>query len=274
MLIGVLGSIVLQIALSPFAPSAGGREILFFNNPNQLGYWAVISGSLFFLLASRLRVPLLVQLLGGAAVAYLAALSLSKAAIVSVGVMLALVFLRRPRHAVIAACAVCVVMFVAADSALVESVMDRISNIGEQQDDNLTGRGYDRIWKWPEYLVFGAGEGALWRFYTKLEVHSTFGTLLFSYGIPGFGLFCLLVYRIFQQGGLASLVALAPAFLFGLTHQGLRQSMLWALFALAAVIPEPRASRAGVRSRVRPPPVAARGAVAHQIRRAHEVPPH
>ena len=34
-------------------------------------------------------------------------------------------------------------------------------DIGEADDDNLEGRNYDRIWKYPEYLVFGAGEGTI-----------------------------------------------------------------------------------------------------------------
>jgi hypothetical protein len=274
-IIGVLGSIALQTLLSPFVSTGGGRQILFFNNPNQLGYWSVLCGSLLFLLAPRLRIGIVVQLLAGAAVAYLSMLSLSKAAMISVAVMLAFAFLRRPSHALIAGLVVTVVALLAADSALFESVTGRLGNIGQQQDDNLAGRGYDRIWRWPEYLIFGAGEGALWRFHTKLEVHSTFGMLVFSYGIPGIGLFCLLVYRIVKQGGMPALFALVPSFLYGLTHQGMRQSMFWVLFALAAVVPERRPVRARVaKPGLRPQPGAESVAGVRHARQAHEAPPH
>src|SRR5918994_582076 len=79
---------------------------------------------------------------------------------------------------------------------LVDRVDSRLGTIGEQGDDSLAGRGYDRIWRHPEHLVFGAGEGAGLRF-TEFgglvkEMHSTLGTVLFSYGIVGFSLFVAL----------------------------------------------------------------------------------
>lgn len=57
-------------------------------------------------------------------------------------------------------------------------------------------RGYDRITLYPEYILYGAGEMANKRFvksYQQLEMHSAFGTILFSYGIIGFSFLKILI---------------------------------------------------------------------------------
>ena len=51
-------------------------------------------------------------------------------------------------------------------------------------DNNLEARNYNRIWENPEYLILGAGESGLGRFGNDTnEIYSTFGSILFSYGL-------------------------------------------------------------------------------------------
>lgn len=61
----------------------------------------------------------------------------------------------------------------------------------------LSERGMDRIWKYPQYLMYGAGEGGIERFEglsMYAELHSTLLGLWFCYGlIP----FILILYWIF-----------------------------------------------------------------------------
>lgn len=76
--------------------------------------------------------------------------------------------------------------------------LDRIeSRLTENdQEDTFLGRGLYRILEYPEYLPFGAGEWRYYRFenrkgFEHYELHSTYGNLLFSYGIIGFLTFCM-----------------------------------------------------------------------------------
>lgn len=68
-------------------------------------------------------------------------------------------------------------------------------------DDTFAGRGYDRICKYPEYLLFGAGEGAHYRFAEKSlflgEIHSSWAGVLFYYGI--IDLYCSIYFCLKSQ---------------------------------------------------------------------------
>ena len=99
--------------------------------------------------------------------------------------------------------------------------------------DTLAGRGYDRMGKYPEYLFFGAGEGAYGRFQSDLydsEIHSSLGSLLFCYGIVGAGLFACALLPLARRDPLTALY-LVPAFVHGFTHQGLRFAFFWVMLA-------------------------------------------
>jgi len=106
--------------------------------------------------------------------------------------------------------------------------------------DELQARNVDRILQYSQHTILGAGEGDFDRFAydREIEIHSTFGTLLFSYGIPGitlFGLFVLQLARRLDRRHWAHLVAI---FLYSLTHNGLRFTYGWLVLALLAAIAE------------------------------------
>jgi hypothetical protein len=108
----------------------------------------------------------------------------------------------------------------------------RLATPGEY--DSLAARGYDRIVNHPEYLFFGAGEGAYERFKSELypwgEIHSTFGTLLFCYGILGTGLFVCGLFFACRRDLRAALYFL-PAFVHGTAHHGGRFAFFWTMLA-------------------------------------------
>ena len=106
--------------------------------------------------------------------------------------------------------------------------------MGSAGDDNASGRGYNRIWEWPEYAWLGNGEGALERFGEDHEIHSTMGTLFFSYGPIGLFLFLTIFIRFFFTKGLASVLPFIPIFAYSLTHQGYRFSLFWLLLSLVS----------------------------------------
>jgi hypothetical protein len=246
--IALIIALVVQLVSLLVLPDVlkGVRATGTFNNPNQLGYWSLLVAACYLITSGEARLKWL-DLLVLCALAYTAALSLSKAAMLSILAMLgfALWFKgvsARLKLAVGPAIAF-VIAIVLAQQALLEvgdgeslsgRVVERFENIGDQKDDSLAARGYDRIWLFPQYLLVGAGEGAFERFWTggATEMHSTFGTILFSYGLPGAALFLLVLWVIFRRSPLRHFMYFVPACLYGITHQGLRFSEFWILLAL------------------------------------------
>jgi len=80
--------------------------------------------------------------------------------------------------------------------------MDRIKEGILKGTGNLEERGYDRLWKYPEYLILGAGEGANDRWAEKSsflgEIHSSLAGVAFYYGIPGTALLLIGLIRVTQ----------------------------------------------------------------------------
>jgi hypothetical protein len=234
----IVASVGLQVALSlVHADPVGRRQVLFFNNPNQLGYWALLSGSIFFLCRTQVRISPVIEGLFSLGILYLAALSLSKAAIVSMVPLLGLAFSDKPRRVLGLIALGTALVLILNQTPLLERVQQRVENIGEQSDDSFVSRGYDRIWRYPQYVVVGSGEGAFDRFdWERSELHSSVGTVLFSYGVVGLAFFASVVWGIYRASGFYAVCFLVPAFAFGLAHQGLRASPLWILFAVAACV--------------------------------------
>ena len=73
------------------------------------------------------------------------------------------------------------------------------------------------------------------------EVHSTFMMILSSYGLIGFLIFSALmlfwVIDIEKTYGLNGVMCIcAPTLLYGLTHNGIRFSMFWIIFATSILM--------------------------------------
>lgn len=120
---------------------------------------------------------------------------------------------------------------------LVAKVTKHIEGALNEKDSTPEGRGYDRIWLSPEHLFIGAGEGAFARFTNKsgdkgVEIHSTWGTILFSYGIVGLTLYTACLFLIFRPAPPAHWAYFATIALYGVTHQGLRFSMAWVFYGI------------------------------------------
>lgn len=216
------------------------RQTASFNNPNQLGYWSLLCLCIFLCITLRVKLKWYIQFPAIICLCYSVALSLSKAAMISAALMLALHFARSPRLIAVAMVTALVGYLALENSSLTNNVEGRLENIGSQADDSLYSRGYLRIIDYPQYEVIGAGEGGIYRFndtaYSdeRFEIHSTFATILFSYGIPGAVLFVMGIWQLYRASSIGYLLYLFPPFLYGLTHQGLRFSFLWLLFSVIA----------------------------------------
>jgi hypothetical protein len=227
----------------------GKRATGTFNNPNQLGYWAlVVMASLAVL---KERSPLgFVDFLALGVGCYIVMLSLSKAASIS-GMLLVLLILafcrcRRGVGLLVAVALVLGSLYQVAAGGLIAGFMGfepvanlnaRLSSIGKSEDDNLMHRGYVRLIQNPQYLALGAGEGGFERLTQDVEkqgkeFHSTLGTILMSYGLVGLSLFALLLFVVFSRAPLASIAYFGPVMLFSITHVGIRSSEFWVYLGL------------------------------------------
>jgi hypothetical protein len=218
-----------------------GRQTIFFNNPNQLGYFALTMASLYELILSRYNVgrKILSHFIFGC-FGFMAILSLSKAGMASFLILILFRMADKPKNIFkfIIISLLCYSVF--STTSYYKAMVDRMELIGSDSDDGLSARGYDRIINNPEYLIFGAGGGGVERFDSaiNLEIHSTFGTLLFSYGIVGFCLFAIFIYKIIKYSDAKNFLYLIPIAIYGLTHNGLRFSPAWILLSIVLVIPK------------------------------------
>lgn len=247
-----------QIVLSFFwFGSRSVRSTIFFNNPNQLGYYALLSACTIAVCARTLRYSVLKSSLGLAGCMYLALLSASKAAVAGAVMLFALTIIANPRIILVMALATAGMLSLGGPIArAIETTSQRMQTDRRPQWSFFEERGYDRIENHSEYLLFGAGEGATTRFAETTiigthEIHSSAGTLLFAYGIVGAVMFLVFLWRTVRGAGLRSWLMLVPALAYTVAHQGLRFNSLWVLVGLfivlkqeplARVLPSRRAS--------------------------------
>lgn len=245
----IVVSLVVQLSTYLFGGGfAGDRMVLGFNNPNQLGYYSLITAGIILLTSKRIKINIWWFLVGLFASLILCLASLSKASIVSYAFMLGAhiawthpdkIFKRRLIALVVILGVSLVLIYTYTDylanNHLINAVIRRMDSIGKDSDDSLEGRGYDRIWKYPQYWIFGAGEGGYIRFDKNMEFHSTLGNIQVSYGIIGLTLFLALLFLVIKVDEYQSIYIVAAMLLYGLTHNGIRNSMFWILLVLVSV---------------------------------------
>jgi hypothetical protein len=259
---GIGMGMILQVALSFAMGSLGARSSLFFNNPNQLGYYALLSGSLFIYAVRYVRMPIYFQLISYFSFFFLTLLSSSKAALAGSLILITLAVLNQGlfsiRQFIILAIAISIGGYFISQqelgSKLFNYSLNRFQTIGESKDDSYEGRGYDRIVNDPEYLVLGAGEGGYNRFSTLLdagEIHSSFGTIVFCYGIVGLTFFFSFLFAVFRKSSFFELMYFLPIFAYSITHQGLRDTLFWIFLGVVFLLNEQKVVSAVKRSSVK-----------------------
>jgi len=236
-------SVCFQFAMT-FVYTRGGtlRTYGLFNSANQLGYFAILSGSLLLIGARRARLPTTFLIGAQLCCCYLALLSASRAALVSAGILMMVAVLNRFRTLIVIGLISAFFVFVTNPfEAAIERSHTRIAN--DQSLGLLEERGYDRIIDNLEYLIVGAGEGGYDRYYYTSaikahEIHSSGGTLIFCYGIVGTSFFIAFLWHVMRGSTWKRLLLLAPATAYGLSHQGLRFTSLWVLLAIVVMLNE------------------------------------
>ena len=234
---------VLQVLLSfVYFGSRTVRGTVFFNNPNQLGYYAMVSACTVAVCHRQLRASTLYATIGFVACIYLALISASKAAVGGSLVLFVLTVITNPRAIIALSLGIGAMLSLGGPVARARETTQR--RVGENRNPNATffeERGYDRIQDHPQYLLLGAGEGATTRFSDGTligthEIHSSAGTILFAYGIPGVLLFLMFLVRVVRGASIRASFILLPPLAYTIAHQGLRFTSLWVLFGLFITI--------------------------------------
>jgi len=218
------------------------RTVGTFNNPNQLGYYALcLTGiaAIGYLRDGIPRISLIIVFLG---CAFLTVMSLSKAAMIGT-LFYVLIFFRwrevRGIIPVFVAILVVVCLIVVYMDTDMENLkfIQRLGAIGSDTDDNMVSRGYGALLDPDMRIIYGYGEGYV-RNIIGHETHSTLGNILISYGLFGFILIASILFFVFARsvkrfGLIVTIGLLAPSMLYGITHNGFRFTIFWIYLAAA-----------------------------------------
>jgi hypothetical protein len=217
------------------------RGQLFFNSPNQLGYYALLAACLFVMAQRPLAISRTKIAIGVTFCAYLALLSASRASVAGILMLVFVLFFASPRTIILASLAS--VALVSIGGPLANALEVSQTRVERGQHRNMSfaeERGYDRIAAHPEFLLTGAGEGAYERFVgpgqARRELHSSFGTVVFSYGVVGVVLFGLFGFQVVRGASLRMMMILVPSLVFTIAHQGLRFTLFWVVIAAFAIL--------------------------------------
>ena len=222
-------------------PVQGVRATLLFENPNQLGFFGLLALAFILLLQRYTGYPAIVAACGAVVSVLFVLLSLSKGAMLAVFLLLFLYLLLSPlrdrrlqrlRPVLLIAfpLALLTLALIYRDQiAMLGAVSDRLAQIGSSNDDSFAGRHYLRILIWPQYLILGGGEGLFGRWEYPKEIHSMFGTVIFSYGLPGLAIVCALLAVVWRRNARDFIIYFLPVLLYSMVHQPMRQPMMWSL---------------------------------------------
>lgn len=219
-----------------FSAGEATRQVGFFNNPNQLGFYAVLCVSFALGLRILADIPEKGFWLIVALSLFLAVSSMSKASVISIIFVIFFYFFVSIRTFFLA----CFIALLAVAFDLIDvvnslAIFERISNVQNESDSSMESRGYFLLSDRPVYMALGVGEEQAIRMLGH-EVHSTIGAISINYGFFGLFLFLLwgweVIYKCFKAVGLyRCFILFSPILLYSLTHNGIRFSMLWVYLA-------------------------------------------
>lgn len=243
---GVAASTLVCIAMVLINFDGAPRQSGGFNNPNQLGYFALATFCTAALVERSDHRPkaLFWLILSANAALVLASMSisaLSALVVAAAGVTLRFKLLTRPSQVAMVLLGLSLIVGVLWAIGGVDYLNaqwnSRMAVMGRKIDAASAERGYQRIIDFAQYTFLGAGEGARWRFGSGhlLEIHSSLGTLLFSYGLAGLGLFLTFFAWVVRRQNFSGLMIIAAPMIYSLTHQGLRSTSFWIVLAAAVL---------------------------------------
>ena len=260
-------ALIMQLVMffTPFGRYYGGTRYMgSFNDPNQFAYFCLLSYSFIYLLTSsknRINSSNFLFLL---ITVYLIFQSSSTGMLLGASIFIVLflanivkTIVNKPKKylpyifsiIILAIPIVCVISVIPATNGYMDRIVNSqifsrikektVQASGQANASLWEERGYDRMQYYPQYIIYGAGEGQYERFekaYQHLEFHATLPSILFCYGILPFFFILKWGYRRIKSLKLETLSIYISLILESFTLINSRQVLFWAIFCLAGLI--------------------------------------
>lgn len=110
-------------------------------------------------------------------------------------------------------------------------IFDRLVNTDFREQAQI--RGYGRFFDFSEYLIFGAGQGLDARFNSIFEIHSTWAGVFFYYGIIGLSFLIYFLHSIARNLEFSKLAFFMAPLFYSFSTYGLRTPIFWVILAVA-----------------------------------------
>ncbi len=233
-------SMFIQFLSWLFLMDRSGRSQMFFTNPNQLAFWALTMLLIISIVTNIIKPKKLYSTIIIILCTFFMFISASKAAILGIVIYWFYFFVKSRKYLLIFSSVILIsILFISANKdfsferiSIINNIFNRITEKKPQGHSGLQGRGYDRIFRYPQYLLLGSGEAKGDRFDSDIELHSTFFNILFSYGIIGLALFLTGISPIFKRAPTEVIIYFMILVLYTLVHMTLRSPLFWVTLIL------------------------------------------
>ncbi len=250
-LIAIGISLTIQLVLWPFIADQGVRTQLFFKNPNQLAQWALYLLLIVNVINEIVKPKLIFTLSLSFLCTFFVILSASRSATAGVVLFWLFFLIKRRKQMILLGVGLVLVISTltisgklqigASDFNTINYIIERMTTKNKTYNQGLEGRGFDRIFNYPQHLLVGAGEGQIERFGSDIEIHSTLFNILFCYGIIGFTLYALALWQIVNNMFKEVLAMFIVLGIFMHVHMTLRIPLFWIILLFLYKLNEYRA---------------------------------
>lgn len=208
----------------------------FFNDPNQMAYWVLSTCAMYLYLSNKKTNNIIIYSLA----LFLIMLTLSRSAILGfIFLTFGLIFkqkgsiLRKILLSLSSLVVATLIVLTLNSYGVFDEVIARILQGVSEKDEQAEGRGFDIVINFPEYLIFGAGQGN-YSLYSPEgnEIHSTWFGIFFYYGIFGLSLFLTFLYTIVRKLSFADKIIFLSPMLYGFTTYSARTTIFWFFVAV------------------------------------------
>lgn len=237
-LLFLFGLYVFGFGRYDFSPRYNG----YFNDPNQTAFWVLCLCSIYFIAVKGRPVAKFFVFIISLVVVLA---TMSRSAMVGLVLTMASfvfsllysdgasrrVLIAKKAFAVFVLVSLSLVLYsFSIESDLSKSVISRFAEV--DFSSQAEARGFIRVIEYPNYLIFGAGQGGDYRFGSFHEIHSTWIAFLFYYGVIGFSLFSFFVFYVGKGLGFSQFVAFLAPLAYSMSTFGARTPIFWVFMAV------------------------------------------
>lgn len=207
----------------------------FFNDPNQMAHWALC---IFVMIALINDNNKLLNYISFIMTGIIILLSLSRSGLMGLFVIFFIMFMPNKKNIlIISSITISLLILLYFTNTSENKVFQNFENIitrltESDLNDQADARGYNRVFQYPEYLVFGSGQAEDFRFKADFEIHSTWMAILFYYGFFTFIYFIYILYKVFTYLTFTQIGVIMGPLIYAFSTFGLRTPVFWMLLGV------------------------------------------